>query len=125
VSIPSETLNRGDTLGPWHFDVDMDCTGWTPRVVVKAQAGWADALDAAALFSATTASGLTVVDAAAGLIDMTIAASVTTTWAPGTYVGELQLSSGTTVHTVEWDTTTHETKFVLTVTADVARTSTP
>jgi hypothetical protein len=37
-------------------------------------------------------------------------------------VGELQLSSGGVVRTVEWDTK-HETKFRLIVKPDVARTS--
>lgn len=121
MTMPALAVARGDTLTV-AFDLDTDLTGWTPRWTCKALANYADALDAAATLTATLGSGLTVLSAPAGTLTLTIAASVTTLLTPGVYVWDLQLTSGTTVRTVEWDTA-GTTVGTLTVTADVTRTT--
>lgn len=121
MATPALRVTRGDTL-TWTLTVASDITGWTPRVTVKTARDWASAADTAAVLTATAGAGLTVTDAVAGTIALSIAATVTAALEVGVYVWDLQLVSGAAVRTVEWDTA-GTTVGSLTVSADVSRTA--
>ena len=121
MTAPALQATRGDTLTAT-FTLAYDITGWTPRWVAKSAQDWPNALDAAAVLTATTGSGLTSYPGATSTILLSIAASVMAAIALGTYVWDLQLTSGVLVRTVEWDTQ-GTTTGVLTVDADVTRTT--
>lgn len=121
MTAPSFHATRGDTL-TWTFTVPEDLTGWTPRWVLKAASGWEDAADAAAVLTATTGSGLVLTAGTTSTIALTVAASDTAALSPGAYVWDLQLTSGSTVRTVEWDAS-GAIVGTLTVSPDVTRTT--
>lgn len=114
-------VTRGDTL-TWTFTLGENITGWTPKFTAKPEGTYPDLADGSASLTATTGTGLTVTDAATGVIALSIAGSLTTVLVPGYYAFDLQLTNGAQVRTVEWDTTTHESIGRLIVKADVSRT---
>jgi hypothetical protein len=121
MTAPAFRATRGDSL-TWTFTIPENITGWTPRWVLKRRQGWETALDADAVLVATTGSGLTSTPGATSTVDLVVLASVTATWDVGAYVWDLQLTNGTSVRSVEWDTDGH-TVGTLTITADVTRTT--
>jgi len=121
MTAPAFRATRGDSL-TWTFTIPENITGWTPRWVLKPQSNWPATLDAAATVSATIGSGLVSTPGATSTVELSIAASVTATWDVGTYVWDLQLSSGANVRTVEWDDA-GATTGTLTIVPDVTRTT--
>ena len=103
MTAPAFRATRGDTL-TWTFTIPENITGWTPKWTLKRAKGWDDSLDADAIVVAAVGSGLVSTPGSSSTIDLTIVASVTATWEAGTYVWDLQLTSGGVVRTVEWDT---------------------
>jgi hypothetical protein len=97
ISVP-----RGDTL-TWSFDINSDITGWTPKFSVKRASGFADAADGAAVLTILNGAGLTVSNAALGIVTLVVPASQMAALTPGTYVWDLQLTSGAVVRTVRVD----------------------
>jgi hypothetical protein len=122
MTAPAFRATRGDSL-TWTFTIPENITGWTPRWVLKPVANWPSTLDAAATIVATTGGqGLVSTPGASSTVDLTVLASVTAAWEPGVYVWDLQLTNGTSVRTVEWDTDGN-TVGTLTIVADVTRTT--
>ena len=122
MTAPAFRATRGDSL-TWTFTIAEDITGWTPRWTVKPRSGWAEALDAAAVLTATTGSGLVSTPGITSTIALTITAATMAALDPGVYVWDLQLVSGANVRTVEWDDA-GSTIGTLTISADVTRTTT-
>ncbi|MGZ8181453.1 MAG: hypothetical protein ACXWT1_05810 [Methylobacter sp.] len=94
-------LNRGDTWQrTWLIKVKatqqpIDLTGATVRSHVRDNAK-------ALVYAASTANGDIVVDGVAGKLSLTVAASVTATWTPGTYKFDIEVTyPDTTVKTYE------------------------
>jgi hypothetical protein len=121
MTAPAFRATRGDSL-TWTFTIPEDITGWTPKWTVKARSGWVEALDAAAVLTATTGSGLVSTPGATSTIALTITAATMAVLEPGAYVWDLQLTAGENVRTVEWDTE-GSTVGTLTVSGDVTRTT--
>ena len=119
MTAPSFRATRGDSL-TWEFTIPENITGWTPYWTVKARSGWADALDTAAVLTATTGSGLTSTPGATSTIALSITAATMAALEPGVYVWDLQLVSGASVRTVEWDDA-GATIGTLTIAPDVKR----
>lgn len=84
---------RGDTLH-FHYDLDVDCTGWTPTFTIKPIETYAMLADGAATVTATVGTGVTVTTAATGIIDVEIAAAVMAGLLPGDYAFDLQIVNG-------------------------------
>jgi hypothetical protein len=119
MAAPAFRATRGDSL-TWTFTITENVTGWTPKWSLKRAANWLDALDAAAVVTATEGSGLTTTPGATSTIALAITAAITAALDVGSYVWDLQLTSGANVRTIEWDdagTTTGS----LTITGDVTR----
>jgi hypothetical protein len=111
---------RGDTLQV-RFTIASDITGWAPRWTLKPSAGWSAIADVAATLTATSGSGLTVVQQTpTGIIDLLVAASAMTAIDPDEYVWDLQLTSGIQVRTVFWSN--GSATGTLTILPDVTRT---
>lgn len=121
MTAPAFRATRGDSL-TWTFTIPENITGWSPRWTLKRAAGWPDALDSAAVLSATEGVGLTTTSGAMSTIDLTVTAAATAVLDVGSYVWDLQLTSGGSVRTVEWDMEGHTTGS-LSIEADVTRTT--
>jgi len=83
-------LFRGDTwTRAWALKnpakQPIDLTGATARLHLRSQAK-------ALVYAATTANGCIVVEGVMGRLALTVAASITATWAPGTYKFDLEIT---------------------------------
>lgn len=83
-------LYRGDTwMRGWALKnpakQPIDLSGATARLHLRSQAK-------ALIYAATTTNGCIIVDAVAGKLALTVAASVTATWQPGTYKFDLEIT---------------------------------
>ncbi len=121
MTAPALSCTRGDSPA-WTLTLAQDATGWAPRWTCKPMAGWADLPDTAASIACTVGSGLTVTQSSPGIIVLSLTAAQTGALTPGVYAWDLQMTSGSSVETVEWDAQ-GTTVGTLTVSADVTRTT--
>jgi len=119
MTAPAFRATRGDTL-TWTFTIPENITGWAPKWTLKVRSGWPDALDSAAVLTATVGSGLVSTPGATSTVALSLTATATAALDVGSYVWDLQLISGASVRTVEWDTEGH-TVGTLTIDPDVTR----